>query len=154
MKSLHDWDSYYLELAFRSSLLSYAPDKKVGAIIVSKDNILAFSYNGTTPGSSNATVDAQGKTLPEVLHAEVGAIAKFARTGIPTAGATLYTTLSPCIDCAKMIYLAGVSRVVYMTAYKCDSGIKFLRQNNVLVNESLTHNNLIPLDQLRHTGLL
>jgi deoxycytidylate deaminase len=63
----------------------------------------------------------------EVLHAESNAILKAAKNGTPVKDATLYCTLSPCIDCSKLIIQAGIVRVVYNEVFKRDNGaIEFL----------------------------
>lgn len=56
-------------------------------------------------------------TKPEVLHAESNAITKVARSTSSSLGSTLYSTLSPCLECAKMIIQAGVKRVVFSEQY-------------------------------------
>lgn len=148
------WDAHYLRVAQLTSQLSSAIDRKVGAVIVKDDNIISFSYNGTTRGANNATCDPNGKTFPSVLHAEAYAIGKVAKSTNSTKGATLYTTLSPCIECAKIIYMAGISRVVYGELYKYREGVDYLEKIGILVNKEVSHNDLIPRDQLIKTGLL
>ncbi len=73
------------------------------------------------------------KTRPEVLHAESNAIAKLAKSNDSGDGADLFVTHSPCIDCAKLIFQSGISRVFYSENYRDDSGIKFLKQSGVEV---------------------
>lgn len=148
MKNQTDWDNFYLSICSLIAQQSYAEDRKVGAIIVKDDNIIAFSYNGTARGTDN---DTQNNP---VLHAEAHAIAKVARSNLSTSGATLYCTLSPCIDCSKLIYASGISRVVYQSEYKCTDGLKFLTSLGVVINRTDTHNLLFTTDQLRKTGLL
>lgn len=75
------------------------------------------------------------KTKPEVLHAESNAIAKVSRSTESSEGATLFCTHAPCIDCAKLIYQAGISTVYYREHYRDDSGLKFLSQGNVNVHQ-------------------
>jgi dCMP deaminase len=75
------------------------------------------------------------KTKPEVLHAESNAIAKVSRSTESSEGATLFCTHAPCIDCAKLIYQAGISTVYYRDQYRDDSGLKFLSQGNVNVHQ-------------------
>jgi dCMP deaminase len=147
-KSQQDWDNFYLSICKLIAQQSYAEDRKVGAIIVKDDNIIAFSYNGTARGTNNDT-----QTNP-VLHAEAHAIAKVARSNLSTSGATLYCTLSPCMDCSKLIFASGISRVVYQSEYKCTDGLKFLTSLGVVINRTDIHNTLIDIDQLYKTGLL
>ena len=76
-------------------------------------------------------IDESGKryrliTKKETLHAESNAILKAAKSGVSTDNSTLYITLSPCIDCAKLILQSGIKRVVYFEEYKDVSGIEFL----------------------------
>jgi len=148
MKTNKDWDDFYLELCEVIAKQSYAEDKKVGALIVKNDNIISFSYNGTPRKTNN---DTQKCT---VLHAEAQAIAKVARSNLSTENTTLYCTLSPCIDCAKLIYSCGINRVVYRMGYKCNKGIDFLKQNGVFVNEQVHHVGLVDLEYLKKTGLI
>lgn len=48
-------------------------------------------------------------------------------------GATLYITLSPCKECSKLIHQSGIIRVVYMEAYKDNSGLQFLERAGVTI---------------------
>ena len=75
------------------------------------------------------------KTKPEVLHAESNAIAKLARSLNSGNGADIFITHAPCLDCAKLVYQAGIKRVCFGTAYRDDSGIRFLEKSGVEVNQ-------------------
>ena len=73
------------------------------------------------------------KTNPEVLHAETNAISKLAKSNEAGAGATMFCTHAPCIDCAKLIYQSGISRLIYRDAYRSTDGVDFLTKSNVHV---------------------
>jgi dCMP deaminase len=75
------------------------------------------------------------KTKPEVLHAESNAIAKLAKSTNSGLGADLFVTHMPCLDCAKLIYQSGISRVWYGANYRDDSGVKFLEKSGVEVKQ-------------------
>ena len=156
MKSKQSWDRFYMDFALEVAQLSYAPDRKVGAVAVSKKGVMAFSYNGTVPGSSNATIDSEGITLPCVLHAETSAMAKLNKE-TSTEGAWLYSTLSPCMDCAKAVYQAGILRVVYLEEYKHgNAALMFLNSNGVECKQlyetkELPHARLFTKEQLKGT---
>jgi dCMP deaminase len=158
MKTQQSWDRFFMDITYKVSELSYANDRKVGCVIVKDGNILSFSYNGTPCGMDNCT-EHDGKTLPYVYHAEEAALMKMAKQGISTLGTTLYCNLSPCIFCAKLILQAGVSRVVYDYVHKDGDGINFLKNTSIIVSNvndkpMPEHSYLIPIEQLRHTGLL
>jgi len=74
-------------------------------------------------------------TKPYVLHAEANAITKLAKSGNSSDGATLYVTLSPCIECAKLIIQAGIVRVVYKDEYDKGDGITLLQRAGITVEQ-------------------
>jgi dCMP deaminase len=73
------------------------------------------------------------KTKPEVLHAESNAIAKLAKSNDSGLGADIFITHAPCMECSKLIFQSGISRVFYGQNYRDDSGIKFLKQSGIEV---------------------
>jgi len=93
--------------------------------------IISDGYNGTPTGFDNACEDDENNTLWYVLHAEANAIMKVAASTNDSKGATLYMTLSPCKECSKLIHQAGITRIVFATAYKDQSGIDFLKKAGV-----------------------
>jgi dCMP deaminase len=120
----------YLKMAYVAAESSHCVRAKVGALIVRDDNVLAFGYNGTPRGFDNCC-EIGDVTNPEVLHAESNAIAKIARSTNTSEGATLYCTLEPCFDCAKLIIQAGIKQVIYSEAYRCHRGIELLHKAKV-----------------------
>ncbi len=113
--------------------LSYCERRKVGALIVKDRMIISDGYNGTPTGMKNICEDEDNYTKWYVLHAEANAIMKVASSTQSCSGATLYVTLSPCKDCSKLIYQAGIVRVVYIEQYKDTTGIDFLKDAGVEV---------------------
>jgi dCMP deaminase len=96
-------------------------------VLVKDGNVISFGYNGTPSGMDNCC-ERDNVTLPHVIHAEVNAVLKAAKTGTSVDGSTLYLTLSPCLDCSKLILQAGVKRVVYLETYRNLDGPNFLKQ--------------------------
>lgn len=129
------YDRAYLKMALEWGALSHCERKKVGAIIVKDRMIISDGFNGTPTGFDNNCEDENGRTKWYVLHAEANAILKVANSTNSCEGATLYLTLSPCKDCAKLIYQSGIARVVYIDAYKDDSGLRFLRKSGVKLTQ-------------------
>lgn len=74
-------------------------------------------------------------TKPEVLHAEANAITKIAKSTNSSEGATLYVTMSPCIECAKLIIQSGIRRVVYNEKYRIVDGLDLLRKAGIEVEQ-------------------
>ena len=132
----------YMKTAETFAELSHARRLHVGAIVVKDDRIISIGYNGMPAGWDNDCEDVIQysddttalKTKPEVLHAETNAIAKLARSSDSGLGADLFVTHSPCLDCAKLIYQSGISRVWYGVEYRDSSGPDFLRKSGVEVN--------------------
>ena len=139
MASEEELDLAYLSMARRWSKLSKAVRKKVGCLIVKEGAIISDGYNGTPKGFSNKCEDVgcykeDGDLLvtkPEVLHAESNAITKLAKSTQSSDGATMYITISPCLDCAKLIIQSGIKRVVYNEIYRNEDGINLLKQANI-----------------------
>lgn len=127
------YDKAYLRMASEWGKLSYCERKQVGAIIVKDRMIISDGYNGTPTGFENFCEDEEGYTKWYVLHAEANAILKVASSTQSCRGATLYITLSPCKSCSKLIYQAGITRVVYSQAYKDLSGVEFLEKAGINV---------------------
>ena len=133
MASQKSLDIVYLKMAYEWGRLSYAKRKQVGCLIVSNGQIISDGFNGTPAGFENNCEDEEGKTKREVLHAETNAIAKLAKSTQSSEGATMYTTLAPCFDCAKLIVQSGISRVVYGEKYHRAGGAKFLKEFGIAV---------------------
>lgn len=132
-KKQHDLDMRYMRMANIWAENSYCQRRKVGALIVKDKMIISDGYNGTPAGFENICENDEGFTKPYVLHAEANAITKIARSNNNSAGATMYVTASPCIECAKLIIQAGIKRVVYGEKYRLTDGIDLLERAGVEV---------------------
>ena len=134
MVKQNELDLAYMDMAWRWGKLSRATRKQVGALIIKDGQIISDGYNGTPKGFSNGCEGPDGETLPEVLHAESNALTKLARGTQSSDGATLYVTLSPCFQCAKLIIQSGIRRVVCGSKYSDLSGVDFLKKCGVTVD--------------------
>ncbi len=130
-KKRKKYDTKYLEMAQTWSELSHAKRTKVGAILVKDNTIIADGYNGTPQGFENDCEDEQNTTKWYVLHAEANAILKVARSTQSSQDSTLYVTISPCKECAKLIVQAGIKRVLYTSEYRDTTGIEFLQKTGI-----------------------
>ncbi len=100
--NMNKLDTVFINIAKETSTLSHCVRSKVGAVLVKDGNIISFGYNGTPAGMPN-DCEEDNVTFPHVIHAESNAIIKAAKTGSAVDGSTLYLTLSPCLDCSKLI---------------------------------------------------
>ena len=144
----------YADIAEKVANLSHARRLKVGAVIVKDDRILSYGYNGMPKGFDNDCeneivkedeyyIDNGGPahlmltttyvTKPEVIHAEINAIAKVAASNDSTKGATIFITHAPCADCAKMIIASGIETVNQINSYRDETGINMLKNAKISV---------------------
>lgn len=137
---------YFTNVAEETAKLSSARKLKVGAVIVKDNRILSIGYNGTPSGWDNECENPhyeEGehepvityKTKEEVLHAEANALMKLTQSTESSLDAEMFVTHVPCIECAKMIYQAGIKKITYKNNYEASrgSGLDFLRSAGVEV---------------------
>jgi dCMP deaminase len=85
-------------------------------------------------GNRSNIPSGQGLTECLCSHAEENSIVQAAYHGISVKGATIYTTFSPCLTCAKMIINAGITEVVYDEHYSIDDvSMNLLKEAGILV---------------------
>ena len=125
------YDRAYLKMAFEWGKLSHCKRKQVGALIVKDRMIISDGYNGTPTGFENFCEDEEGYTKWYVLHAEANAITKLAKSTQSSIGSTMYVTLSPCFECAKLIIQSGVKRIVFSEVYRNTEPLFFLSEGGI-----------------------
>ena len=131
----HELDKRYLRMASIWAENSYCKRRQVGALIVKDQMIISDGYNGTPSGFENVCEDENNVTLPYVLHAEANAILKVARSTNSAVGATLYCTMSPCLECSKLIIQSGIKRLVYSEQYRDTSGLELLKRAGIQIKQ-------------------
>ena len=136
-----------MAVASQFGSLSHDDIYKVGAVVVRDGQILAQGWNGMVAGMPNPTRDSRNYTRPEVVHAEANAIAKLAKSGGGSAGATIYTTHSPCYVCSLLLLQAGIVRVVYKHVYE-EEAIEFLKERGLRV-ECITGSDRLSAEESR-----
>jgi dCMP deaminase len=152
------WIRAFMDTAERFAQLSSAVRLHVGAVIVKDNRIISIGYNGTPAGWDNTCEDKiycddgdwkqqtdkhhdewvtyKLVTKKEVIHAEANAISKLARSNESGLGASMFITHAPCVDCAKLIYGAGINTVYYRNSYRDTSGIEFLTNCKIEVKKT------------------
>lgn len=151
-KNMHiSWDEYFMGVALLSAKRSKDPSTQVGACVVNEDKrIIGIGYNGLPTGCDDAVFpwgkeaeDPLNTKYPYVVHAEPNAILNCTSS---LKGATLYVTLFPCNECAKLIIQSGIKKIVYMSdkyrTQKSDiasrkmldaSGVKYIKMKELQV---------------------
>lgn len=113
------WDEYFMGVALITSQRSKDPVTQVGSCIVNTDKrIISTGYNGMPNRCSDDSLP-WGKHSPDklknkqlyVCHSEMNAVLN--KISSDVRGCTLYVTLFPCNQCAKIIIQAGIVEVVY-----------------------------------------
>ncbi|MES2341808.1 MAG: deaminase [Pseudomonadota bacterium] len=105
------WSRRFLRLALEVASWSKDPKGGVGAVLVDeRKRVVGLGFNGfpdRIPDDPALLADPEAK-LPRMIHAEVNAVLNATRS---VHGAALFTTLTPCAECAKLIIQAGVAQV-------------------------------------------
>jgi dCMP deaminase len=122
MRAISKHDRRFLQLCFEVRENSHDPDRKVGAVIADRaDHVLAVGTNApplalklTVADSHEAMRQDRAWKYFMLEHAERNAIFTAYAQGKVLLGATMYTTLFPCADCARAIVAAGLSRLVVL----------------------------------------
>lgn len=141
-----DWDHYFMNIAEQVKMRCNCMSAKKGTIIVKDKMILSTGYNGTPKGIEHCTEGGCQRCTSRHLgriksgvysepcvcaHSEENAIVQAAYNGTSTRGAILYTTFTPCTNCAKLIINAGIVEVVARIKYPDDVGTDLLKKAGV-----------------------
>jgi len=136
-----------IELAFTYARKSGDPHLKVGAVLVEKYNIASKKcfqicqegYNHLPKSCENMGYkDQDDKTRPEVIHAEAHALSYLMKDQRGRSLThELFCTLSPCMECAKLIHLSGIKKIYFYNYYKDLAPLEFLRKCGVKYEQVL-----------------
>ncbi|MEE1885198.1 deoxycytidylate deaminase [Pedobacter flavus] len=143
------YNEIFMNLAVDLATRSHCVRAQVGAVLTKDTRIISIGYNGPPAGTHNCdeewpetgcAKDSKG-SCSLALHAEQNAILYAIKNGSKLDGATLYTTLSPCISCARIILTSGIKKVYFQKSYAAykgipkDEGVDFLTRFGVEVNQ-------------------
>ncbi len=140
-----EFDQIFMELAINIAKRSHCIKRHVGAVLTKDTRIISIGYNGPPAGTHNCDEewpetgcerDSHG-SCSLALHAEQNALMYAINNNTKIEGSTIYITLTPCLACARMLFSAGVKKVVYLYSYAeykglpKDEGIDFLERFGV-----------------------
>ena len=146
------FDQIYMTLALGLAQRSHCIKRKVGAVITKDTRVIATGYNGPAQGTHNCDEEWPTQGCPPsmrggcslALHAEQNAILFALKNKVDLRGSTLYLTLSPCLPCARIIFSAGVVKVVYQDSYAHFKGLD--------VEEGLDFLNKLGIEVIQYTN--
>ena len=147
-----NYNKYFKRILKETAEMSTCARVQVGCMIVRDGRIISTGWNGVPAekkhcsdhfkksewnGTGSYLSEEHNKwSIQHEIHAETNAIGYAAQNGVLTKGASLYTSVSPCIDCAKLTIAAGITSVFYMNTYdRSDDGQKFLNMNEVYMEK-------------------
>lgn len=134
------WDEYFMKMAYLASERSSCIRRKVGAVAVNGNRILATGYNGVPSGFAHCDKVGCLRQMLDIpsghrhefcrgLHAEQNVLIQAAIHGINLKGSTLYCTTFPCSICCKMLIGAGFERVIYAESYPDDLSRSLIQES-------------------------
>jgi dCMP deaminase len=136
------WDEYFMDIADLVSRRSTCLRRRVGAVIVLDKRILATGYNGAPSGLRHCSEvgclreqlgipSGERHEICRGLHAEQNAIIQAAVHGAKIEGGTLYSTIQPCSQCARMIINAKLVRLVFRGEYPDGLAMELLNESGI-----------------------
>lgn len=130
------FDEIFMNTAALYSKRSTCLRANVGVVITVENRIVSGGYTGAPSGLPHCSKEICNikKGCKNTIHAEMNAIAWAAQIGTSLKNGVLYTTLSPCLECAKIIIATKIKRVVYYKKYRKMDGLKLLKTAGILVD--------------------
>lgn len=121
VKSVLNWDEYFMLQAMLASFKSKDPATKVGSVFVDeKNHQITMGYNGFVAGideeqlpwGKDKNYSLEDQKYGYVVHSEANAILHSTRS---LKNSRCYVTLFPCNECAKLLASSGVKEVIYLS---------------------------------------
>lgn len=158
MKDKHK--QMYMRIAEAVAETSNSKRLKVGAVAVKNNQVIGTGYNALPAGLGGDMEDKvyftgggwidlnleeypyeddTGKyklvSRPEVRHAEKNLILSLAKSTESARGASIFLTHSCCKMCSMDLVDVGITHVYYKHKYRCDEGLTYLRESNIIVEQ-------------------
>jgi dCMP deaminase len=136
----------FLKKASRIAQKSNCQRARTGVVIVKNNRVLVSAYNQIFPLNDfcfkkgclrDKLKLGLGKEAEKCrsLHAEAGAVTLAAKKGVSLKNAVAYPTCQPCINCAKLLYAAGIKRVYFLDKHADQTGKLFLEKMGIVCKQ-------------------
>jgi len=148
-------DEYFWQIVEIVKTRSTCIRRQVGAIIVRDKRILSTGYNGAPRQMTHCSKKGCIRNIQGIpsgqrheycrgVHAEQNAILQAAIFGFSVSNATIYSTVYPCVTCAKMLINVGITEVIYGEDYNDplaremfeEAGVKVRRIDEPVENDN------------------
>ena len=129
----------FMNMAEIVALRSHDAETKVGSLLISNRTgaILGSGYNGFAHGVDDESLP---NTRPDkydyMIHSETNLLCNLAKHGVSTNDSTLYCTMSPCLNCMRMLYQSGITKVICKEKYRDFD--KILAMKDLKIDEEMT----------------
>ncbi len=139
-RSDNSFDKEMMLLAFKEATNSSDWWRHVGAVLVKEGIVVASAYNEPVPsdhmpylfGNPRDFIEAGTMSqFSDVLHSEKGVFAQLLIRGVSSLGASLYTSVFPCPDCAKLIAFAGIKKCYFGSGHASLDGERVMKSKGV-----------------------
>jgi dCMP deaminase len=133
------WEDYFMQIAEVVATRSSCLRRHVGAVIVKNKQILSTGYNGVPRGLAHCEdrgclrdqmgiPSGERYELCRGLHAEQNAIIQAAYHGVAVNGSEVFTTLQPCVTCAKTLINAGIVAVYFRGTFPDELSMEIFKE--------------------------
>lgn len=139
------YKDYFKKITLETAKLSTCISKQVGAVLVRDNRIIAIGYNGVPSGKKHCNEIFQKGYDREAhhiwsqtheYHAEENLLLFCLREGISTKDCSMFISLSPCINCSKLIANSGIKKVYFIEQYDKDIAcFDFLKNQNIEISQ-------------------
>lgn len=123
MEKRPTWNEYFKEIVQITSKRSPCKRLHVGCLLVKDNRIISQGYNGFLSGLPHTSIIVDNHEI-STIHAEQNALMDCAKRGVSSNGCTAYITHYPCLNCAKLLYAAGIKHIYYIHDYHNNEDIK------------------------------
>lgn len=132
------WDEYWSDLVVAAAERGTCPRRKVGALLVKANTLLATGYNGSPKGHPQCDevgCELENSHCVRTIHAEINVLIR--STPEQQSGATLYVTDFPCFRCAQAIANTGIEEVKFVRDYRnSERSVELLTLSGIRISQA------------------